>query len=334
MRKCYHKACDDKTNEHVGQDDIDFMATIAQTLVDTVIDLAYASADSDEAETADSEDVSRTPKLRTVARHSRVMQWAEEPRLFKRETAGMCSANRYEVPRFEKALKKVVTEAPKVITPDETTIHASIEVGDDDDDEDELDSEASEIVLKDVVLNSEAKIEDVAGGNVDIDALDEAGLERLFVKFLKTIQNEADSPVRNEVETGAKPVKSGSKPSGSAAKWFSAENGPEVTYNIGTQINIGSLSLDVSKLKEDALQHEQLSREKPEVLKPNIILGSGDVNPSVISNIIHGYYNKRRQEEDDGDRDEEEKKKDRRHYQGKFKNSPMIIKLLDGKSVK
>ena len=50
-----------------------------------------------------------------------------------------------------------------------------------------------------------------------------------------------------------------------------------------------------------------------------MILGSGDVDPEILSKIIHSYY--------------ESKKKDRRNYKGKHRptNSPMIIKLLQSK---
>ena len=65
-------------------------------------------------------------------------------------------------------------------------------------------------------------------------------------------------------------------------------------------------------------------------------LGSGEVDPSLLSNIIHNYYSSSRREAAEAEEAERENLaetektsfKDRRKYKGKHKNSPMIIKLL------
>ena len=90
--------------------------------------------------------------------------------------------------------------------------------------------------------------------------------------------------------------------------WFSSQDAP-VTYHIGTQINIGSLNLGMGSSNDG-------KTEPPE--RPNVILGSGDVNPDILSKIIHSYYNS----------DHSDVIGDRRRYKGKHKNSPMLIQLM------
>jgi hypothetical protein len=90
-----------------------------------------------------------------------------------------------------------------------------------------------------------------------------------------------------------------------------------VSYNIGTQINIGHLELDLSGIKADTLKEmsnnilassrENLPLTQPaeEEQRPSILLGTGKVDPQVLSKIITSYY--------------DSKDKDRRKYTGRIR---------------
>ena len=124
--------------------------------------------------------------------------------------------------------------------------------------------------------------------------------------------------------------------------FFRSGDSSPVTYNIGTQINIGTLNIQLgtsSNPKEGQEKKKgtllEMANEEDEEERPNVILGSGDVDPSLLSKIIYNYYNSLEQQDEEesvNDVDYHDEVEidvhDRRKYKGKHKNSPMIIKLM------
>ena len=238
----------------------------------------------------------------------------------------------------------------------------------------EINEVGNSVTLNGVSINSVNNIAD----ELELANLNEENLGKLFMKFLHSLQGGDSSGLAG---TGTKiGLTEDNTSDKSRSQWFSAAGSPEVTYNVGTQINIASLSLDMSKIQQsdssaneddkkdkEALEEQSEDQDKEnekdagsvdhvdvdaandsaendyyygDKLKPNIILGSGEVNPNVLSKIIHGYYNQL----DDGtldamagngmeSREGSVQMHDRRPLQGKYKNSPMIIKLLEGNSL-
>ena len=148
--------------------------------------------------------------------------------------------------------------------------------------------------------------------------------------------------------------------------WFNSGDDSPVTHNIGTQINIGNVNIalsaspnteiaatsDIPEKRDEAWQ-DYLERHHPQLWdeeeRPNIILGSGDVNPAVLSKIIHSYYNSQQQGQEQWKQEQQQQQQpgkeqttstvagekiDRRKYKGKHRNSPMIIKLMQRKSAR
>lgn len=120
-----------------------------------------------------------------------------------------------------------------------------------------------------------------------------------------------------------------SKPSSSESSWFRSTSDSPSTFNIGTQINIGAIHIGLpsSALQNDPFLNTRVAQAGASSYTdyaadpPNVVLGSGDINPDVLTNIIQSYYGQNTV-------DNRKEPKDRRRYKGKHKNSPMIIKLL------
>lgn len=208
------------------------------------------------------------------------------------ESKPKCVTPDFGAPHFEKRPVRIPIEFPEPIVKTESE-NGGQGVLEELMNPDEALNEVDEAVLKDQFLYSMP--EDI------IQGLSKGQVQALFLKLLKLVQ----------VDDDLTPFKK--KPS----QWFSAESSPNVRYNIGTQINIGSLNLGFSdeRAKGTPTQFPPRFNEN----KADIVLGSENVNPNVLSNIIQGYYNT----------DALKPSIDRRNYQGKYKNSPMFIKLVD-----
>lgn len=158
----------------------------------------------------------------------------------------------------------------------------------------------------------------------DYQAFNEVARERtqpaLTYNDLKNVLNELSAKMADAQSHNAMTKPPSSHPS----SWFSSPN--PSTLNIGTQINIGSVHIG---LPASEMLYNSLAPERP-----NVVLGSGDVDLDVLTKIIKNYYSKQKSEtnevELDLNLDVAEAKKDRRKYKGKHRNSPMIIKLMAG----
>jgi len=96
------------------------------------------------------------------------------------------------------------------------------------------------------------------------------------------------------------------------SSWFYSASGSSTSYNIGTQINIGHLNLAV---RAEATNSNKVSEKEEEERKNpgvHLALGSDAVDTDVLSGIVRGYFG--------GD--------DRRRYSSKYRNSPMLIRLM------
>ena len=67
---------------------------------------------------------------------------------------------------------------------------------------------------------------------------------------------------------------------------------------------------------------------------PNLVLGSADVDTQLLADIVKGYFAQQQQQQQPSQSASAisggagEDPEDRRRYQGKYKNSPMLIKLM------
>ena len=80
--------------------------------------------------------------------------------------------------------------------------------------------------------------------------------------------------------------------------------------SIGTQININNLNIDLGSKKSD---DQQCLVIEPDELEESELSEHGNMPKNVLSKIVKNFFGEM----------------DRRKYKGKYKNSPMVIKLFE-----
>lgn len=287
MKFCYHQDCDNKSNTNLSDFNYSFMGILAQSLVYTIV------------------------RMTTMG-------------------DSKCVIREYD--------HTPTTEAPPAFFEDEdmpysdhVMLHPAADIGNDltklpeiveDYEQDEDEGQELNELIDNSINRLDGDLDDKDISELDPEEAQDLKAIMHIVHDVKQNQDKlkkTSTKKKNKVQVNA--ALTGSTPGGDGNSWFKTENAP-VSYNIGTQINIGHLQLDISSLKSDTLKEMSndilaSSRENlPLEERPSILLGTGKVDPNVLSKIITSYY--------------DSKDKDRRKYKGKHrKNSPMLIKLLN-----
>ncbi len=342
MRQCYHSACDSLGHPHLDEKDFEFLSRTTQALVYTLAEMASKDMGGVVGTKCPLKESFHVPD--TLFFTPEEEEELEEPApIAVEEEEVELEDNNIAEEEYEEEPAVVVSEEEEEEDDDPFNIDANFI--------DDVDFEDNE-----VSYGQHEDRYDPGADNPDVEYA-QHGLYQDDPSFNEIDYHASPTSVRHQglvlnVVPPAPPLKSYSdqsiKPAVSPpSNWFSSSEDSRPVYHIGTQINIGSLVIGMPNAQNNNVQKQDEGGGGGDFQGPNLVLGSSDVDYQLLANLVQSYFGSQQQQQQEqqqattysnpasaqqqinSDVQQQEEEEDRRRNQGKYKSSPMLIKLLN-----